>query len=392
MPNPLDELSIILTRIKKDPCLAYGKMPLDVVHEVEEKVKQIIHDQPVFLSQPLIDIQDTINLLKIKLHHPATAKKKETYELKRTAPYLRLWPQLNERLPDFKTLKPEKENKENILSILTLTDDYEFIVKLSECSDDWFNQMKKCELIYFVTTRFHHIQKNTPKLCLGIKEHTLQNINKTRLMLEACNKTALQIEINKLKLHAKLYPGNKVVWLGTGYAVYTMMEQCSGKGAYLNSDETLWTWELNRQWMLAAAKMNFEFLLIEQHFPNIEKAILSGDAILFLAELTKQIRDKGESTQYSRRFSPTFTQMEILALLEMGCHGRKNPDGSLSLVPSQRIVQEEYTCPKKSILSLRRHHSCPDFYKSAPLPPYPNKRDRLFLPDPDVNMIERNKL
>lgn len=83
---------------------------------------------------------------------------------------------------------------------------------------------------------------------------------------------------------------------------------------------------------------------------------------------------------------------EAIRTLEMGCCGRKNSDGSISLVPPQLAIQEEPPYSKRTVLGLGRHHSCPDFFKSAPCPPYESKIDALNLPEPSKEMVERNKL
>lgn len=125
--------------------------------------------------------------------------------------------------------------------------------------------------------------------------------------------SALKGEIYKLALHALQHPDNKIALLGTARAVNAMGSAINNVGIYLNCEEDLYTWELNRAWMQAAAAMGYTFHLVEQHFPDIEQAIISGDPFLLLTQLAREIRSAETKTQYTRGDSPSIGSRNTIA-------------------------------------------------------------------------------
>ena len=142
-----------------------------------------------------------------------------------------------------------------------------------------------------------------------------------------CDFETLNIELTKLALHAELHPEAKVFWLGTARTVMAVINSNRGIGTYLNCDDEKWTWHLNRIWLQAAMILGYQCELVEQHFPNIQKAIFSQDGgANFVEELLKSVRNKGsdQTSQYNGYDAPTATTQEILVLMDMGCVANKN--------------------------------------------------------------------
>lgn len=194
-----------------------------------------------------------------------------------------------------------------------------------------------------------------------------------------CNDDALEGEITKLALHTLLHPDKKVVWLGTARAVNAMIDNYPGQGTYLNCDNSKWSWELNRSWLQAAVYFGYEFKLVEQHFPDIEKAILSGYSSAFIEQLVREMRAEGpdKTSQYNGSDAPTATTQEILVLMDMGCVARKNPeDGSLSFYSPR--TREEFIPGRTH--GTQRRHSFPDIQCISPVPPLARSVDHFVDP------------
>ncbi len=195
---------------------------------------------------------------------------------------------------------------------------------------------------------------------------------------------ALEREIIKLKLYAFQFPENKIAWIGTARAVNAMIREHPGQGAYFNPDSHHHTWALNRAWLHAAAAMNFEFLLVEQHYPSVENAILSNRPAELFAELVKEARDETHTSQYSGHQGPTATPQEMLVLLELGYRGKKNPDCSLQLFKPKRIHSIDHAddppSPTKHV--FKRTHTSPELFRAAPLPPLSDPHDHFRAPSP----------
>lgn len=194
-----------------------------------------------------------------------------------------------------------------------------------------------------------------------------------------CNDDELEGEITKLALHTLLHPDKKVVWLGTARAVNAMIDNYPGQGTYLNCDNSKWSWELNRSWLQAAVYFGYEFKLVEQHFPDIEKAILSGDASAFIEQLVREMRAEGadKTSQYNGGDAPTATTQEILVLMDLGCVARRNSeDGSLSFYSPR--TREEFSPGR--IRGMQRRHSFSDTRCVSPVPPLARPTDHFTDP------------
>lgn len=151
------------------------------------------------------------------------------------------------------------------------------------------------------------------------------------------------------------------------------MEYCSvSKSRLVNPESGQQTWELDRAWILAAAAMGYTFYLVEQHFPEIEKAILSGDPSQLLLQLANEIRQPSVSSQYTRGDSTTATTQEILLLMELGYSGYKDEEGRLFLQPPSACHPFEAPANNSERLDypkFLRSHSFHLFSRSAPPPP-----------------------
>jgi hypothetical protein len=156
-----------------------------------------------------------------------------------------------------------------------------------------------------------------------------------------CDYSSLSIEITKLVLHAKLHPHKKIFWLGTARAVDITLRTQAGEGTYLNCDDKKWTWQLNRLWLQAAIHLGYSCKLVEQHYPRVEKAILSQNASFFVRQLLRATRKQGvqNTSQYNGDDAPTATTQEMLVLMDLGCHASKNEQQSI--IFSRAGVREE---------------------------------------------------
>jgi hypothetical protein len=156
-----------------------------------------------------------------------------------------------------------------------------------------------------------------------------------------CDYSSLLIEITKLVLHAKLHPHKKIFWLGTARAVDITLRTQAGEGTYLNCDDKKWTWQLNRLWLQAAIHLGYSCKLVEQHYPSVEKAILSQNASFFVRQLLYATRKQGEqnTSQYNGNDAPTATAQEMLVLMDLGCYASKNEEQSI--IFSRAGVREE---------------------------------------------------
>lgn len=193
-------------------------------------------------------------------------------------------------------------------------------------------------------------QKNT-RLARDINDkftYYMYNNGSTESLI-AFNNNELLSELTKLTTHAENYPEHKVVWLGTSDAVNAMDERNGPSEIYLNADNDHYTWQLNRAYLQAAVDLGYEFRLVEQHYPEVENALIAGDPSRFIAELAKEIRPSSEhykpTNQYHGGEEPSATCQEILLLLDMGLVGRKDEDGSIVLKRPQKSYEADAKSP-----------------------------------------------
>lgn len=308
-------------------------------------------------------------------------------------PHVKTWSTIRPKLKELAQKLELKQYENNSLAFLLIPDDKEFLKEFEQ------GNFTGEEIGFLAVQRLREIagspiSKEITKEMKGKANELILSVSSSSEWYKY-NSEALDKEIIKLVLHSLLHPNSKIVWLGSARPVSAMIkstkldakgdrkeERKAGEGIYLNCDDSEWSWELNRAWLQTAAIMGFEFRLVEQHFPEIEKAILSGESANLLQQLAKEIRSDTTPTQYSGKTSPTATPQEILALMDMGCVGRKNPDGSLSLALPKKSFDDEKAYISKSGVSLKRSHSAPNLFRSAPPPKYADRKKHFEEPTP----------
>lgn len=292
-------------------------------------------------------------------------------------PHFKTWMTIQPKLQQLNQVFDLKKNENNILSLLLNPSDESFLKSLAKRGQMSFGD----EIGFLALQRLKAIAsaENNP-FWMKSAANTLISIACQKQELYRIKNEALEKEIINLAIFALLNPDNKRIWLGTARAVNAAIENWPGKAAYFNPAFKDNSWELDRAWLLAAVQLGYEFCLVEQHFPEVEKAILSGDPSCLIEQLAKEIRPTGTS-QYNGGNSSTATPQEILVLLEMGCVGRKNPDNSLSLVrPQNARCAEDAFLNKNGALRLKPNHSCPDLFKAAAPPPLSHPKQHFCAP------------
>lgn len=291
----------------------------------------------------------------------------------------RTWQNICNALEELSHLADYSHTQHNVLSLI-LTPSHEAFINL-------INEGKiplGSEIGYIALQRLVDISRSTQS---GRHMKAVANRTIRQLMsfgwpesLIRFNTIGLYNEIYKLVLHSLLHPDKKVIWLGTARAVETFVKNFPGEGTYINPANEVFSWELNRAWLQAAVELRYEFKLVEQHFPDVECAILSGNPANLIEQLAREIRPHGVATsQYNGYDSPTATPQEILVLMNMGCYATKNPnDGSVTIHPPKlpRALEDE---KNKRVLTLKRHSS-PNLFKSAPPPPLDQRSDQFTDP------------
>lgn len=289
-----------------------------------------------------------------------------------TAPQHNTWIALRDQLTECsKQLHLENANH-NSLALLLTADNTEFVsaVELGRL-------LLESEFGHIAIHRLRDIANHDASLAKKARQlicsaYTL--IAKESLV--HFDEATLEHEFFKLALFSLLNPHDKIAILGTARAVEAYANAHFGETIYFNPPAEKYTWETNRSWLQAAVYLGFQFNLIEQHYPNIEEAILSCSTSKLIFELANEIRSSDTESQYNGTFSPTATPQEILALLDMGCSARKAEDNTLSLIsPSQH----NELSPKKAC-AIKRTHTSPHLYRSAPLPPLNNRKDHFKAP------------
>lgn len=208
----------------------------------------------------------------------------------------------------------------------------------------------------------------------------------------------LKNEVMKLLLHARRNPKHKIIWLGTAKSVIEYSRNHPSEGIYLNCDDDKWTWSLNRLYLLIASEMGFSFKLVERQFPNIETAILSGNASALLLELFRQAYPCGNSTisqktsQYDGGDQPTATALECLALLDFGCTAVCEEN---EIVFTRKIPLSEPTSRPFRVTHLQRlrrsnSHANLNAYLSVRQPATLEERKKYLLNHFQTNWAESN--
>lgn len=129
-----------------------------------------------------------------------------------------------------------------------------------------------------------------------------------------------------------------VAWIGSSRSVLAKVRQNPGEGAYLNCDDDKWSPQINRAWLIALLMFNYEIQIVEPQFPEMEKAVLSGDFVKYIYSLAAEMRQYDGSTVETSRINdsmyhggiePTATMQELLLLLSLDCQTVKNSEGYL---------------------------------------------------------------
>jgi hypothetical protein len=312
-----------------------------------------------------------------------------------------------------------KKQGHNYLANLLTPSDKDFLAALGE------NNSLPCagELGHIIVQRLKCIAANhkSPPSSKGTANILLTtHLSGVYSTLLHYDEETLESALSDLISHAIHNPENKVIWLGSARTVNGMKKSSdlctlgnNPIATFLNCPDDKWTWELNRAWLMAAVELDYEFRLVEQHYPNVESAILSGSPVSVLIEMANEIRSEKNPSQYNGTDEPTATTQEILVLLDLGCVPKKNNDNSLSLLsPTHRIYSEDdihfsfkhlsqlktnqatsSSSSSSSIqagLGLQRRHSCPNFFKAGPLPPIGSFSEHFK--EPEKSPLIRSKL
>ncbi len=287
--------------------------------------------------------------------------------LKVILPYYHLWSRIAPFLAREEVANFLSRHPNNLLAILCEPDDVKFVKRVKQ------DGLNSNELSMLTMARLYHILQNSycRKLqfsaAILLKKHSeLSYSPKDELF--RCDWQVLEQELFKAALHAELNPDRKIAWIGTARSVKAIIKENQGQGIYLNCEENSWNWCLNRAWLHAIVLMGYDIHLVEQHFPNIEAAILSEKPERLLAELIQEIRPEEIESQYSGGDSPTATPQESLFLLDMGCVPEKLDNGRLILKKPVAITDELVFSQNQVHCTLTRQHDYPGFFKAAPPP------------------------
>lgn len=309
-------------------------------------------------------------------------------------PGLKTWHFVKNKLAYFQSILSIDKRPNNSLANLLLNDDQQFLKVIA------YDQLiLEGEIGFLIVQRlqklFYHSQSDIQTRKIAGKKLREIMAPSMRESLLYYNSDALMLEITKLALHARYHPTRKIIWLGTARAVTAMIESSTPVDAYFNPLPQHLTWILNRLWLQAAVGLGYHFKLIEQHFLNIEAALLTKNPAKFIEKLLLETRSDNEqnTSQYNGNFSPTATTQEVLALLDMGCIAHKDPvSHGISFTPPQMAYEEPLFSSLDTISSffkqnpqstpshLYRPHSFSELDKASQPPPYKNLIENFITP------------
>ncbi|WP_115702314.1 hypothetical protein [Legionella sainthelensi] len=399
--------------LEQDVALEQGKTPLVLLKKLQLELKSIIENNEANLKKELINqcnekiqylLNQYVNAQKAahviaEQHQEALEntidyyikgnktslfnKNKFFYFNKSTTAQKTTWLKISLKLQQLAELSDPTHTNHNVLSLLLTPNNEDFINLI-----DMGALTISGEIGYLIVQRLKEIA-NSDSSKTYLKRVANRTVKQVMSLdwpesLLRFNNQAFEDEITKLVLHAFLHPDKKRIWLGTARTVEAAIKKYPGEGTYLNPASDKWTWELNRAWLQAAVQIGYQFILIEQHFPDVEAAILSCDASKLIEQLAREMRSnsKFKTSQYNGNDSPTATPQEILVLMDMGCIAHKNPaDGRLIL--SSPVVCDEPLPIQKNIiggLGIKRHHSCPNLRHISSPPPLSNSKDHFIDP------------
>lgn len=237
------------------------------------------------------------------------------------------WYKLKDHLESIRKIAEDVNAKHNVLSHILTPNDEKFI-DLIECG-----KLPICgELGHIVIQRLKNISisaeiaKNKTMKAKVNRWLEFHANEATKEGIYYYNHDEFKNELIKLALYAAFYPDQKIAWLGTARSVKAYALKYQPIGMYLNCDDEKWTWQLNRGWLQATLVLGYTLKLVEQHFPLIESAILSGDSTQLIKQLAREMRKRGNVSQYNGNIEPTATSQEILALMDLRSVAKKLAD------------------------------------------------------------------
>lgn len=374
-----------------------AEKPSSFFHFRTIKLQQTIQDLRIQLSdfkQKILHAEnsanDLVNQYKRKIHNLVTSytnmnafeylnsAKAGSNKFKRTLGY-KVWYKTRIKLDYFRQIQNLKTRQHNSLAQLLLTEDQTFIENISADKIPMEGEIglliiQRLQEIFYNSTTPIHLKK------IAIKKIKETMASDTADNLLFYNEAMLHQEITKLFLHAELHPENKFAWLGTARAVDATIQYVRPLCIYFNPPRHYLTWGMNRLWLHAAISLGYQFHLVEQHFPTIEKAILSQDPSKYLEQLLLETR--GDSlaytSQYNGHHTCTATNHEVLALMDLGCTAYKDKyDNSIKFAPQKKAYEDPLSlyASKLSMMGafrrppIGRIHSTSDIHASNP-PPY----------------------
>lgn len=292
------------------------------------------------------------------------------------------WKTIEPRLNQISaSLNLKDKTQHNFLAKLLGTTDNEFIDEMdlhlaSMPNELFFLALIRLKDIYNANNNANNnyatlITKNRIKRILhNLEEYTFKEFNPF-----AINSEALLNELLILIEHASKNPGKKVIWLGSAKYVMSMAKEYPEEGTYLHCSGDNWSWQLNKAYILAAVNLGYEFQLIEQHRPEMEKIILSGKASLLIELLAKYIQSKNKNTStiYDGGYCPTATCFEIMLLMDLGLKACKKENGTIIFKNNKKAyVLEDLNLHENSSVNLLKHsNSEPNLEKVSENPPKP---------------------
>lgn len=373
--NKEDQVHLIVTKLLSAYCEAFER----VIFEYNQRISGIFSDKSFYADNK----NDNASLESKKtsfFEYNLTPEQETWRSLKKTITHL-----------SWRNVFGRSAINNSLTALITLDDNafltamWEYKIIFSEEIGHLALQrirdiIRQCNAVSF-GQRTEEVEKN-----LMLAHKCLRQFSNPMLIegLFHCDQHALEVEIAKLALHGLLYPEKKKIWIGTARAVDAMIQKYPGDAMYFNPRPNCHTWGLNRAWLQAAVAMKYEIRLVEQHYPNIEHAILSANPAHFLLALAAESRpsaknDSGMHSQYHGGASPTATPQEILVLMEMHCVAKKNEDGSISFY--QPKTQDDMILNQSSVRPImKRSHTSPDLRNIAPLPPFASRKDHFKTP------------
>ncbi len=391
--NPLEFSVLLANKLEKVKLFATSEEDLQTILECESKLKTY----QAFLITHMVDAiriaedlekmhEDSIEQSKlVEIYSPTTSTAsrnplEETIFDKGLSSYIEIFknllPKINGEESSSISIYPSRYNG-NYLAQLFLNDS-DFISKAMDTPIGG-------EMGHLIVQRFFSIKQKTREW-YRVNRYFQQMIfaERGKDMFFHYEPEAFKTEVIKLYLYKMLSLTNDpnsppVAWLGSAGTLTQLLQQAKTKeeeivGIYLNCDDKLYSYELNRAWLLALIHMGYETKLVEKQFPNVRESLLSNEPGNFLMALLTEVRqlelsapnDSEEAistnSQYNGGDSPTATSLEILLMLSMGCKVTRNiVERNISLY--KPIATLEYHASSSRVdltpIKARTSHSTP---------------------------------